>query len=421
MAHFSRPFAFLPSRSDFAREHWRADFLAGIAVAVVALPLALGFGIATGTGAASGIVTAIVAGFVAALFGGSRFQVSGPTGAMTVVLIPIVERYGVSILAIVGCIAGALSIIAGILKLGRVFSRVPWSVLEGFTVGIGVVIALQQVPLALDIAKPEGGNSLFVAWRSLLVVIEGEVHPHAMVMALLSIGVMLISPRVLKKIPASIVTVVICTVVGSLFQLSVLNIGELPRTLPRPMLPAIPSDGWSIIITSALAIFALGAIESILSGKVAEGLSHAQQKLHRTNDFNSDRELFGQGLATIASATMGGIPATGAIARTAVNVRSGAQTRLASMIHSIFLLLCILLFAPLVGEIPVSALAGILIVTALRMVQPRVIYEAFVTTKTNAITLITTATSTVALDLIRAVGIGILTHLLLSKIPRLNR
>ena len=150
----------LPSFSDFTglRARWRADVLAGISAGVVALPLALGFGIATGTGATSGIITAIVAGFIAALFGGSRFQVCGPSGAMTVVLVPIVEQYGVSIIAIVGVMAGTLSVIAGILRAGKIFARIPWSVLEGFTAGIGIVIALQQLPLALDIEKPAGGR-----------------------------------------------------------------------------------------------------------------------------------------------------------------------------------------------------------------------------------------------------------------------
>lgn len=413
----------LPSAQDFKglRNYWRDDLLAGISVGVVALPLALGFGIATGTGATSGIITAIVAGFIAALFGGSRFQVSGPTGAMTVVLIPIVERYGVSIIAIVGVIAGAISILAGLLRLGRVFAKVPWSVLEGFTAGIGIVIALQQVPLVLDIEKPEGANALFVAWKSINVISAGEIHPHALVMAALAMSIMVISPRVLRKIPASIVTVVVCALVASLFHLSVIDIGELPRTLPLPSLPEIPTGSWGAIITSACAVFALGAIESVLSGKVADGLAHSQSKLHQPGDFDSDRELFGQGLATVASATMGGIPATGAIARTAVNVRSGAKTRLSAMVHALFLLLCILILAPIVGKIPVSALAGVLIVTALRMVKPGTLFEAFVTTKSNAITMVITAISTVALDLIRGVVIGIFVYLALSKIPSLNR
>lgn len=413
----------LPAASDFVgfREHWRDDLLAGIAVGVVALPLALGFGIATGTGATSGIITAIVAGFIAAFFGGSRYQVSGPTGAMTVVLIPIVERYGVSIIAIIGVIAGAISILAGLLRLGRVFARVPWSVLEGFTAGIGIVIALQQVPLVLDIEKPEGGNALLVAWKSLHVLSAGEIHPHALLMTSLAIGVMVVSPKIIKKVPASIVTVVICTTVTALFDLSVIEIGALPRTLPLPSLPEIPVGGWSAIISSALAVFALGAIESVLSGKVAESLAHSQNKLHQPGDFDSNRELFGQGLATVVSATMGGIPATGAIARTAVNVRSGAKTRISAMVHALFLLLCILILAPIVGKIPVSALAGVLIVTALRMVKPQTLLEAFVTTKSSAITMVITALSTVALDLIKAVVIGIFVHLALSKIPSLNR
>ena len=414
---------FLPNSRDFRgfREHWREDLLAGIAVGVVALPLALGFGIATGTGATSGIITAIVAGFIAALFGGSRFQVSGPTGAMTVVLIPIVERYGISIIAIVGVLAGAISVIAGLLRLGRVFAKVPWSVLEGFTAGIGIVIALQQFPLAFDIKKPEGGNALLVAWKSIVVLGQKEVHVHALVMTALAILTMVITPKFTTKIPASIVTVVICTVIATLFKLSVVDIGALPRGIPAPSCPEIPSGSWGAIIISALAVFALGAIESVLSGKVAEGLAHSRSKLHELNEFDSNRELFGQGLATIASATMGGIPATGAIARTAVNVRSGAHTRIASMVHALFLLLCILLFAPIVGRIPVSVLAGVLIVTALRMVKPTVLLEALVTTKSSAITMVVTAVCTVAFDLIRAVIIGIVIHLLLSKFPQLNR
>lgn len=415
--------AFLPSRQDFfgSRKHWRKDLLAGIAVGVVALPLALGFGIATGTGASSGIITAVVAGFIAALFGGSRFQVSGPTGAMTVVLVPIVERYGVSMIAIVGLLAGVISVLAGLLRLGKVFARVPWSVLEGFTAGIGIVIALQQIPLALDIHKPEGGNALLVAWKSLNVVTSQGLHREAVAMAVVAIAVMLLSPKLFPKVPASIVTVILCTVLSQLFTLNVLDIGALPRSIPVPHAPVIPEGSWAAIITSALAVFALGAIESVLSGKVAEGLAHSRDKLHESNAFDSNRELFGQGLATIASATMGGIPATGAIARTAVNIRSGAQTRMSSMVHATFLLLCILLLAPIVGRIPISALAGVLIVTALKMVKPSVLLEALVTTRSNAITMVITAAATVALDLIRAVVIGIIVHLLLSKIPQLNR
>jgi SulP family sulfate permease len=388
---------------------------------VVALPLALGFGIATGTGATSGIITAIVAGFIAALFGGSRFQVSGPTGAMTVVLVPIVERYGVSIIAIAGVIAGALSVIAGLLRAGNIFTHIPWSVLEGFTAGIGIVIALQQVPLALDIEKPEGGNALLVAWKSVEQISASQFHAQAFFVACLAVMTMLLAPKILPKVPASIVTVLLCTLTSVVFQLSVLDIGSLPRTLPKPTFPHFPSESWSVIATSAMAIFALGAIESVLSGKVAEGLAHTRSLESKSGEdfsegkFDSNRELFGQGLATMASAVMGGIPATGAIARSAVNVRSGARTRLASMSHALFLLLCILLLAPVVSQIPVSALAGILIVTALRMVRPKIVLEALVTTRVNAFTMVVTAISTVALDLIRAVVIGIVIHFALSK------
>ena len=266
-----------------------------------------------------------------------------------------------------------------------------------------------------------------MGWKSIEQASGTELHVQAIFVTALAIISMWLALKFFPRVPASIVTVLVCTFTTAVFQLSVLEIGSIPRTLPTPMLPLFPVESWSIIAMSALAIFALGAIESVLSGKVAEGLAHTrdkeseQEEISLSGNFDSNRELFGQGLATIASAVMGGIPATGAIARTAVNVRSGAQTRFSSMIHAFFLLLCIWLLAPIVSQIPVSALAGILIVTALRMVRPKMVLEALVTTKVNAVTMIVTAISTVALDLIRAVIFGILIHVALSKTPWAKR
>jgi SulP family sulfate permease len=393
-----------------------------VAVGVVALPLALAFGISTGTGAASGLVTAIVAGFIAALFGGSRFQVSGPTGAMTVVLVPIVAKYGVGIMPIVGLMAGLIIILLGIFKLGRYLAAVPWAVLEGFTVGIGIVIALQQLPLALDIAKPDGSNAARVAWATLKIAINDGIKSGPVIILITAITLMLISVRFTKTIPASIVAVIFCTLILFISPLEAKTIGDLPRSLPMPKLPdlaEIPTSGWSAIIYAAFAVAALGAIESILSARVADAMEHAKTHLHDGEKHDSDRELFGQGLGTVAASMMGGIPATGAIARTAVNVRSGARTRFSAMVHSMLLLLCVLLFAPIVGQIPISALAGILMVTAARMVNPVSVREALVTTRSSAIVLITTAFITVAVDLIWAVGIGLLLNLALTKFPKI--
>jgi SulP family sulfate permease len=413
----------LPSRSDYPgfRAGWRQDLLAGVAVGVVALPLALAFGISTGTGAASGLVTAIVAGFIAALFGGSRFQVSGPTGAMTVVLVPIVAKYGVGVMPIIGAMAGLIIILLGIFKLGRYLAAVPWAVLEGFTVGIGIVIALQQLPLALDIAKPEGSNAARVAWATLKIAFTDGFKNGPTIILFTAITCMLLSVRFTKTIPASIVTVVFCTIALMISPLEAKTIGELPHSLPMPKLPEIPSLGWSAIIYAAFAVAALGAIESILSARVADGMEHARTHLHDGEKHDSDRELFGQGLATVAASMMGGIPATGAIARTAVNVRSGARTRFSAMVHSMLLLICVLLIAPVVGQIPISALAGILIVTAARMVNPVSVREALVTTRSSAIVLVTTAFITVAVDLIWAVGIGLILNLALTRIPMINK
>ena len=412
-----------PSKRDYPgfRTGWRHDLLAGVAVGVVALPLALAFGISTGTGAASGLVTAIVAGFIAALFGGSRFQVSGPTGAMTVVLVPIVAKYGVGIMPTVGAMAGLIIILLGIFKLGRYLAAVPWAVLEGFTVGIGIVIALQQLPLALDITKPEGTNAARVAWATLKIAIADGFKSGPTIILVTAITSMLLSVRFTKTIPASIVTVVLCTLILAISPLEAKTIRELPHSLPMPKLPEIPTTGWSAIAYAAFAVAALGAIESILSARVADSMEHAKTHLHECEKHDSDRELFGQGLATVASSMMGGIPATGAIARTAVNVRSGARTRFSAMVHSILLLLCVLFFSQVVGQIPISALAGILIVTAARMVNPVSVREALVTTRSSAIILITTAFITVAVDLIWAVRIGLLLNLALTKIPMINK
>lgn len=413
----------IPGKKDYPafRQSWRADLLAGVAVGVVALPLALAFGISTGTGAASGVTTAIVAGFIAAIFGGSRFQVSGPTGAMTVVLVPIVAKYGIEAIPIVGVIAGVIIALFGIFKLGRFLASVPWAVLEGFTVGIGIVIALQQLPLALDIAKPDGSNAARVAWATLKIgIVEGfKIGP--VTIFLISICTMLLAARFTKTIPASIITVIASTLILFISPMEAKVIGVLPRSLPMPKLPEIPTDGWAVILYAAFAVAALGAIESILSARVADGMEQAKIYLADGEKHDSDRELFGQGLATVAASMMGGIPATGAIARTAVNVRSGARTRFSAIVHAMVLLLSILIFAPIVGQIPVSALAGILMVIAFKMINLISVREALVTTKGSATILITTAALTVAIDLIWAVGIGLILHLILTKISMNNK
>ncbi len=392
----------LPRAADYAglRQGWRSDLVAGLTVGVVALPLALAFGITTGLGAQAGLITAIVAGLVAAVFGGSSVQVSGPTGAMTVVLVPIVERNGTDAVLVVGIMAGVLVVAAAFAKVGRYLAYVPWPVIEGFTVGIAILIFLQQVPSALGVPKPEGENSAAIAFRAVRAALEGDGVASASVLVVVVIGVMLVVPRIRRTLPASLIAVAAATIVAKLFDLDAARIGELPNSLPLPSLPSTSFGEISDLASAAVAVALLAAIESLLSAKVADGMTD-------TVPHDPDRELFGQGLANVVSPLFGGMPATGAIARTAVNVRSGARTRVAAIIHALVLVLVVLFGSDVVADIPLAALAGVLIVTAFRMVEVHNVRAVVRSTRSDAITLVLTTAATVAFDLIVAIEVGV--------------
>ncbi len=392
---------FLPTRRDYAglRTSWRGDVLAGATVAVVALPLALAFGITAGLGAQAGLVTAIVAGLVAAVFGGSNVQVSGPTGAMTVVLVPLVARHGTEAVFTVGVVAGVLVLIAAGLRLGRYVAYIPWPVVEGFTVGIAVIIFLQQVPSALGVAKPEGENTALVAMRAVGEVAPSDSLPALGLVVLVAV-VMVVGPRVRRTLPVSLIAVVATTALAEVADLGVTRIGSLPSSLPTPALPALDPARVSELFGAALAIAVLAALESLLSAKVADGMADGPRH-------DPDRELVGQGLANVLSPMFGGMPATGAIARTAVNVRAGARTRVSSIVHALLLILVVFFGGGLVARIPLAALAGVLMVTAVRMVEIRNARAVLRATRSDALVLVSTAVATIAFDLIVAVEIGI--------------
>jgi SulP family sulfate permease len=393
--------SFVPRRADYTglRASWKADVVAGVTVAIVALPLALAFGITTGLGANAGLITAIVAGLVAAIFGGSNVQVSGPTGAMTVVLVPIVARYGQDAVFVVGLLAGVLIVAAAFARLGRYLAYIPWPVVEGFTVGIATIIFLQQVPAALGVPRPEGENTAAVAVRAGRDFI-GAAGFEELGLVLLVAAVMIIAPRVRRSLPASLLAVLAATLVSRLASLDAAYIGALPDSLPLPALPDTSFGEMRALLSAALAVALLAALESLLSAKVADGM--ADNGRH-----DPDRELFGQGLANLASPLFGGMPATGAIARTAVNVRAGARTRLASATHAAALLLVVFLAGGLVSKIPLAALAGVLIVTAARMVEIHNVRAVLRSTRSDAAVLVLTAAATIAFDLIVAVEVGI--------------
>lgn len=391
----------LPRSHDYAglRQSWKADVVAGLTVGVVALPLALAFGITTGLGANAGLVTAIVAGFVAAIFGGSNLQVSGPTGAMTVVLVPIVARYGRDSVFVVGLIAGVLCVAAAVGRVGRYLEYMPWPVVEGFTVGIALIIFLQQVPAALGVPKPEGENTAAVAFRALRDSLDDGRLAAVLLVALVG-AVMIIVPILRQSLPASLLAVAVATAVAQWLGLDVTRIGALPDSLPMPSLPETSLAELRDLLSAGFAVAVLAAIESLLSAKVADGMTDAGRH-------DPDRELFGQGLANLASPLFGGMPATGAIARTAVNVRAGARTRVAAAVHALVLLLVVFLAGGAVSKIPLAALAGVLMVTSVRMVQVHNIRAVVRSTRSDALVLVATTIATVAFDLILAVEIGI--------------
>ncbi|MFE1442015.1 SulP family inorganic anion transporter [Streptomyces sp. NPDC058739] len=378
----------------------RRDLLAGLTVAIVALPLALGFGVSSGLGAEAGLATAVVAGALAALLGGSHLQVSGPTGAMTVVLVPIVARYGPGGVLMVGLMAGALLVGLALLRAGRYMRYVPAPVVEGFTLGIACVIGLQQIPNALGVDQPEGEKVLLVAWRA---VAEFAAHPH-WTAAGLSLGVaavMLLGARWRPAVPFSIVAVIAATVLVEVFGLpGAAPIGELPSGLPAPSLSFLDISAAGSLLAPAVAVAALAALESLLSATVADGMTVGQQH-------DPDKELFGQGVANLAAPLFGGVPATAAIARTAVNVRSGASSRLAALTHAAVLAVIVYAAAPLVERVPLAALAGVLLATAVRMVEVGSLRAMARATRSDAVVLVLTAAATLVLDLVYAVIIGL--------------
>jgi sulfate permease, SulP family len=392
----------LPRRSDYRglSRSWRGDVVAGVTVGVVALPLALAFGITTGLGAQAGLITAIVAGFVAAIFGGSNVQVSGPTGAMTVVLVPVVARYGTAAVYLLSVMAGVLVVLAAVARLGRFLAYIPWPVVEGFTVGIACIIFLQQVPAALGVPKPEGENTVAVAARAVRDAITGNATAAAIGLVAVVVAVMLVAPRLHRALPASLLAVVVATVIAQLAHADVARIGSLPSSLQAPVLPNVSIDRISELLGAAFAIAALAAIESLLSAKVADGMANSARH-------DPDRELFGQGLANMISPLFGGMPATGAIARTAVNVRAGARTRVAAAMHALVLVGVVYLGGSLVSKIPLAALAGVLMVTAVRMVERHNVRAVLCATRSDAVVFVVTAMVTLAFDLILAVELGV--------------
>ncbi len=394
----ARTAALLPRREDWSHARPGRDLTAGLMVGLVALPLALGFGVSSGMGAGAGLVTAVVAGALAAIFGGSRVQVSGPTGAMTVVLVPIIATHGADGVLVVGLLAGLILIGLGYAGTGRFIRYVPIPVVEGFTVGIALIIGLQQLPAALGV-HVHAEKVLVLAFRSVREWLADPVWvPVAMAASV--VAAILVLARLRPGLPASLVAVVLAAVANAALDLGVARISNIPSGLPTPSLPTVPLADLDALVLPAVAVAALAALESLLSATVADGMSVGQRH-------DSDRELVGQGLANLGAPLFGGIPATAAIARTAVNVRSGATSRLASLTHALVLLAIVVVASRWVAQIPLAALAGVLVATAVHMVRVSSLRALLRSTRGDAVVLVITAVATVTFDLVTAVLLGL--------------
>jgi len=388
-------------KEGYSREQFIKDLTAGLIVGVVALPLAIAFAIASGVSPEKGLVTAVIAGFIISAFGGSRVQIGGPTGAFIVIVFGIVEKYGVSGLTISTFIAGFIIIILGITKLGSVIKFIPQSVVVGFTSGIALIIFSTQIKDFLGLEMATVPSDFIDKWGAYFA----NIHSFNLYAIAITIGTIAISvylPRYTKKIPGSLVALVLSTVLVSAFDLPVETIyskfGEIPSSFPKPELPSLSFDLIKELIEPAFAIAILGAIESLLSAVVADGMIGGK---HRSN-----MELIAQGAANIFSSIFGGIPATGAIARTATNIKNGGRTPIAGIVHAVTLLAIMLFVGKWAKLIPMASLAGILMVVAYNMSE----YKAFISLargpRSDAAILLLTFGLTVLVDLTVALEIG---------------
>ncbi|MBK0328450.1 SulP family inorganic anion transporter [Rhodobacteraceae bacterium F11138] len=386
----------------YDRETFRADVFAGMTVAMVALPLSLAIAIASGASPAQGLVTAIVAGFLISLLGGSRVQIGGPTGAFIVVVYGVIADYGYDGLVLATFMAGVILLIGGILRAGRLIRLVPEPVINGFTIGIAVIIATSQIKdlLGLTIAEVPAE---FIEKLGALWAARDTVNLAAFYIGIGSMALIIGFRRLAPKLPGLIVAVAATSAIVAIISLPVDTIqarfGDLPNTLPAPTLPEISMARVSELLPSAFVIAFLAGIESLLSAMVADRMIEGR---HRPN-----AELLAQGTANLGSALFGGLPATGAIARTATNVRAGGKTPVSGLVHAFAILIVMLFAAPLAGYLAMPALAGLLILTAWNMSEPHRWAGYLKERRSDRFLLVLTLVLTVAADLTVAIGVGV--------------
>ncbi len=410
MKQVFQPKLFSTLKKGYSKKTFTQDLLSGVIVGVVALPLAIAFAVASGVSPEKGLITAVIAGFIISFLGGSRVQIGGPTGAFIVIVYGILEQYGFDGLLISTILAGIFLVAFGLLKLGTLLKYIPHPLIVGFTSGIAVVIFSTQIKDALGLDIDKVPSDFIEKWKIYALSIK-TVNPYAIGITIVTILISIFSNRITRRVPGSLIAIIFITVIVHITNIPVTTIesifGEIPRNFTMHM-PSFEFSNLYFYITPAITIALLGGIESLLSAVVADGMLGTK---HRSNT-----ELIAQGIANIVTPFFGGIPATGAIARTATNINNGGKTPISGIIHSITLL-CIMLF---IGQwaklIPMSCLAGILIVVAYNMSEWRSFVSIFKHSKSDIFILLTTFFLTVFVDLSVAIQVGVvLSSLLFMK------
>ena len=400
--------ALLTSLKHYSREKFTADLMAGIIVGIVALPLAIAFGIASGVSPEKGIITAIIAGFLTSALGGSRVQIGGPTGAFIVIVYGIIQQYGIEGLTVATIMAGVFLILLGLFRLGTIIKFIPYPIVVGFTSGIAVTIFTTQIKDLFGLTTPEMPGDFAGKW---IVYFQnfGTIDLWATAVGVISVAIIALTPRFSKKIPGSLIAIVVMTLAVYLLKRyagidSVETIGDrftINSQLPDAVIPALSWEGMKGLLPAAITIAVLGAIESLLSATVADGVTGDKH--------NSNQELMAQGIANVVTPLFGGIPATGAIARTAANIKNGGRTPIAGMVHSVVLLLILVVLMPYAALIPMPVIAAILFMVAYNMCDIKTFVNLCKTSpKSDIIVLVSTFVLTVVFDLVVAIEVGIL-------------
>lgn len=412
MKTFSLKPQLLTSLKTYNRQTLTADIMAGIIVGIVALPLAIAFGIASGLTPEKGIITAIISGFIISLLGGSKVQIGGPTGAFIVIIYGIIQKYGIEGLMIATVMAGVFLLLFGLLKLGTIIKYIPYPIVVGFTSGIAVTIFTTQIKDLFGLTIESVPSDFIEKWGCYISHFS-TADLWCSIVGILSVVIIALTPKVSKKIPGSLVAIIVMTIAALILKnyfgvTTIETIGDrfsVSSAIPDAHMPAMTWDTIKSLVAPALTIAVLGAIESLLSATVADGVIGAHH--------NSNTELVAQGLANIASPIFGGIPATGAIARTMTNINNGGKTPVSGIVHAIVLLLIFLFFMPLAKYIPMACLAGVLVIVSYGMSGWRSFLALMKNPKSDVTVLLITFFLTIIFDLTVAIEVGLIIACLL--------